>query len=320
MIQSVAQILLDGVQKHQNREFDQAAALYRQVLSHDSDNADAYNLLSALEYDLGNFNQAEQNALKSIALNPSEGQYYVSLAQAQEVLQKVQQAQENYKKAIFLSAHLPEVFLGAVTTSFSLGINDQALLFLKQGLDLFPNDYKLVVTGTLIFAAQSQHQQAIECYSKLLAWEPKNKEARLELTQQYLALNDYTRALEQLHIAIELFGDDAQILLKIAEIYSAVGATDKAKEVILNYLSRNPEQTERNAKVHCQYANILFREGKRAEAMAHYAISLQQHPLCRTPFRNKALQLLLSFYQLIYAFQERMAKPTAKSNRQEQSK
>jgi protein O-GlcNAc transferase len=99
---TIADMFALALQHHQAGELDQAAQLYRHILTADAGHADAHHLLGVLAGQLGRAGEAVAAIRHAMSLNPQEGIYHSNLGVLYERWGQPEQAVECYQQAIHL--------------------------------------------------------------------------------------------------------------------------------------------------------------------------------------------------------------------------
>ena len=94
--------LARGLQEHQRGFLDQAARLYRNVLSTQPDHPDALHLFGVVAHQQGDHRKAVEHIGRAIALNPANALYHANLAEAYRALGSLDRAAECCRTALRL--------------------------------------------------------------------------------------------------------------------------------------------------------------------------------------------------------------------------
>jgi tetratricopeptide (TPR) repeat protein len=134
------QKLQAAVSLHQAGQLDQAAELYRQIISRDAKNFYAMHYLGMIESSLGNCERAKALLHCSLAIEPPSVQFV-----------------ENY-----------------ATILFQMGDYKSALENAKRGLDLTPSNAGLLYVAALSLFKLERLEESIIQFDKLLAIAPNH--------------------------------------------------------------------------------------------------------------------------------------------------
>src|SRR5689334_11113716 len=98
----IRSMLTEAVRLHGGGQLDQAAALYRKVLTAAPDSADALHLLGMVALQQGQAKTAAELIHRAIALHDREAAYHFHLALALHALNDMPGAVTNYRRALAL--------------------------------------------------------------------------------------------------------------------------------------------------------------------------------------------------------------------------
>jgi tetratricopeptide (TPR) repeat protein len=205
----------------ENKDYDQAIAIYTKIIELDPENAFAYTKRGYSHYKLGEDQQAINDYNKTIELNPDYAETYALRGLAYAFLQQQEQAINDCRKALELNPDLAEAYLG-------LG---RAYNF------------------------QEQYQQAIDNYNKAIELNPNEDRAYTWRGLVYNTLGDYQQALADYDRAIEL-NPTASNYNNRAFIYDNLGHYDQAIVDFKQALERNPDFAIGYANLGLAYTNM----------------------------------------------------------------
>ncbi|MBF0522411.1 MAG: tetratricopeptide repeat protein [Candidatus Omnitrophica bacterium] len=155
----------------------------------------------------------------------------------------------------------------------SLGLNDQALLELKDGLKISPNYFQSYELLGKIYAQKKQYQQAFEYFRIASAMVPSDKEGRFNLALAYLDLGQYPYAIDQYKKLTRFWSDDMKGFFFLAKAYIKNKQYDKALEVLKQIY---PKKT-RSYKDILALVDLMCRQGaySRGKELYSYILSVE---------------------------------------------
>src|SRR5687767_1416498 len=92
------QLLLLGREHYQNREYDKAEYLLRQVIDKTDQYADVHHMLGVITHSRGDFGEAERHFERAVELNPNYTEAQLNLMVTYNDLGKYEEARELYAK------------------------------------------------------------------------------------------------------------------------------------------------------------------------------------------------------------------------------
>jgi predicted O-linked N-acetylglucosamine transferase (SPINDLY family) len=111
-----------------------------QALQHDPRHVPSLVLLSLFESSLGNGKDAEDLALRALALAPQSAAAHNALGDARAALKNLDGAQESYARAAQLEPNQPDAMISTATILWHVGEHSEATARLEAALEKLPND------------------------------------------------------------------------------------------------------------------------------------------------------------------------------------
>lgn len=124
-----------------------------------------------------------------------------------------------------------------------------------------------------IYRAQNLYNKAIEELTLSVEMNNTDPELPYNLGCLYRDLEDLQKAADYFHKAIEIDPDFAPALYRLGAIYSDRGEPVKAEKYFREFLAKNPERT---APGHNNLGVILWKSGRREEAMIEFKTALDE--------------------------------------------
>ena len=239
---TTGELLQKAVNQHRAGKMRQAGEIYRYILDVYPDHADANHLLGLIEYQLDNYQGAEQLIRRAIKKNPRNSSYYnnlsivckeqgrmqeavtfcrkaiaikhdnfeahVNLGNYLKDLGQLWKAVASYKKAIVLKNDNAEVYnnLGAVLSD--LGHLAEAAASCRRALSIKPYFSQACNSLGRVLLLQGHLAEAVASFRKALALDPLLIAARSNL----LYAMNFDETISQAEIYMESLSQAAKIL------------------------------------------------------------------------------------------------------------
>ncbi|HMO81566.1 MAG TPA: tetratricopeptide repeat protein [Pyrinomonadaceae bacterium] len=130
---------------------------------------------------------------------------------------------------------------------FTTKKNSDAEKAYKRALELKPDFAIALLNLGKLYLSQNKLDQAIEALTKAVEAEPNSPEAHHFLGETYLQARKGSLAVGHLYKAIELAPiEKAEIHLRLAALFNAAGARDRAAAEYKAFLEKVPDHAERN--------------------------------------------------------------------------
>ena len=203
----VRQQLARAVQRHQSGRLTEAEQLYRQVLTHDSGNADALHLLGVVTHQKGRPDLAIDLIRQAIAINPAEASFHANLGVAFKELGRRDEAIACYRTAIGLRPEQPEAHSTLGNALAASGRLDEALASYRTAIALRPDYAEAHYNIGITLKERGRAEEAVTCYRKAIALRPDYQEAHYNLGNAFRDLRQLGAAIASYRRAIELRPD-----------------------------------------------------------------------------------------------------------------
>lgn len=243
---------------HGLKRYDEAIALYQQVLATKGDKTIKDNMNDALVarghelIEQQNYDKAIENFINAIKSGYSDGYVYYGLAKAYRATGNNTKASENYEKAISIdpdktvysaeySDFISSLYKPKVNVQTSNPKNNAELPSINLTLDNVENKT----------TAQVQVQPPVKSSSVTMK---QNEEFILEGDKNYKS-NNYDAAVKNYQDALQLIPNDAVTLLKIGNIYKLKEDNTKAVNYYQKAIIVNPDYTDGWFNLGLSYAN-----------------------------------------------------------------
>ena len=224
--------------------------------------------------------EAEKYLRAATGLKPS-AQPEIALANAYLALGRVQQksspkqALESYLHAAQLKPkdHEPHLLAGEVAQK--LGDTATAQREYQRASELAPNspDALIALTNLYLDAPQPMPEKAEPVLKKLLALDPQNPRAHLQLGKLLVNSNPQ-QAQAEFDAAQKLAPNDPALARQVASLYERAKLYDKAEGQLRLLAQKSPQ----DADLHYELGNALLKQKKFPEAEQEMMMALQVRP------------------------------------------
>jgi Flp pilus assembly protein TadD len=175
---------------HQAGRLDEAEPLYRQVLSHQPDHANALNQLGYLLFQKEQHQEALDLIQKAIAINPTSAEYRNNAGLALMGLGRMEEAVTEYNTALEFRQNFPEIHNNLGNALAKLGRLADARQAINRALQLRPNLPAAWDNLGQISKLEQKYDQAIEAHRQAISFKPDFAEAHFNVGLLYLLKGD----------------------------------------------------------------------------------------------------------------------------------
>jgi len=262
-VASIVKTINRGVELLQQGKHQQAASLYRELLTRQPGNPDALHLLAVAVYQLGDPAAAAEYARRAVSVKPEVADFHSNLGRYQLTLGNHEQARVSLEKALSLNAAHPMARLNLSLTLAAMGQPQDAIRHLREYVAALPQE----PTGHLnlgnLLAGENRHEEAMECFHHALKLNPSMAEAENNLGNSLHALGRYQEALERYEAALLLRPAYPEALSNKAALLHGRGKIEEARACLQEALRLQPGLVQGRGNL----GNFLMEEGRLEEAL-----------------------------------------------------
>ncbi|MFZ5908197.1 MAG: tetratricopeptide repeat protein [Nitrospirota bacterium] len=235
---NIAKKIQTAFAHHQNRRFQEAEYLYREILNRYPDYFDALHMLGVLFFQTGKPDKAKKFIEKAIAVNKSSAIAYFNLGNVLFQMTRFDDAIRSYRKVIELNPGFAEAYFTLGNAYQEKGLSDEAMCAYQQAIRLQPLHANAHYNLGNIFISKKKIDEGIEHYSRAIAINPNHSDALLNRgfalqTQGNLekALKDYRRVLEINPASMETYSNLGNLLKQLGQLPEAEACFRRAMEI-----------------------------------------------------------------------------------------
>lgn len=175
-------------------KFGEAVKDLRLAQALEPDDARIYTNIALVHIDLGHLNEAEHHLRSAIALQPDQASAHCNLGLIKQWSGETQSAIEHFREAIRHNPELLEAYQNLILSLGEKGEFSEALNIGNQATEKFHGNPDLYSTIGTIQWYNGQLESASQYFSKALDVDPTHDEARIGLGLIYRDLRDYENA------------------------------------------------------------------------------------------------------------------------------
>jgi len=238
----------EAVENYQHKQYDQALALAEQALRANGNNPAYLHLYGSILATVGRLDSAEEYLRKAAAIAPDQPLYTYELGALLHNQRKYPEAVPVLKRAVELG---PENLTARMmlARSYVFSFNQ---LKLPNFVDLTLEQLNYIARKNPRFPAVHHHLALVyintgdlakaqgELNTELRLF-PENAQARLELGETLLKLNENHKAVDQLQIAAKQAPQMAPIYYALGKAYRADGQAAKALDAVRRCVELDPQ-------------------------------------------------------------------------------
>lgn len=288
-----------AIELQNNGALNEAEAIYLKMLEAMPENSDVWNLLGLVAQSKGNAGRAADCFLSAIRYAPTPfAQHFFNLGLTYRMLGKKREALEALRRAADLQPDLKEAWNYLGLTQEEIGDHQEAVRSFCRALDIDGN-YSEARANLCFYTndketlLQLADEQESDFQANLLAAEscgdpterehylrrataanPYHTGGLLALAEARRAAGDEAEALQLYHKVLNLDENATEALLGAADIYLARGDLERAEL----YYKKSFDITRDIAGAHLNYGTLLYRSGRKSEALEEYRAAAVLEP------------------------------------------
>tara|TARA_X000001036_G_scaffold369109_1_gene355059 strand:+ start:18 stop:782 length:765 start_codon:yes stop_codon:yes gene_type:complete len=211
----IGQAMREAIELQNRNQLDDAKSIYKKIILHDSNNSDAYHLISLIYLVEGKLDEARSNILTAIELQPDISAYHSNYGNILYQSNNLEFAIQEHKRAIKLDKKNFQAFysLGVVYTH--LKNYEKAIEYYKKAL-LLDNESSVAHNNLANVYNNYNPNLAEEHYLKVLELTPNDAMPYINISNYYLKNTKYKKCVQVLEEAIDKD-------IKVKELYNNLG-------------------------------------------------------------------------------------------------
>jgi tetratricopeptide (TPR) repeat protein len=278
-----------AIKYHQEGNLFQAENIYRQILSFDPHNADAYHYLGLIAYQVGQSEIAEELIRKAIELKPNTPHCYLNLARILRSQNNPHDAIENYKKALKLNRDLNEAYFELGLTFQEQGKLQDAIDWYQQAVKHSPKDHEAYFNLGYALRLKGNLDEAIIAYQQAIRIKPDYAEAYNNLGHAFRLSGNLDKAITSSQKALEIKPEMAEAYNSLGSSLVDMGHMDIALLCFQQAIKLKPELAE----AHNNLGGVLLDTANLDNALESIQTALQLNPNLADAHFNQSWILLL---------------------------
>lgn len=272
---------------HQAGQLQEAAIVYREILSVNPKNADALHLFGLLVQQSGNPQQALPLLQQAVNENGKAPTYYNSLGNLLQELCKWEEAIQCYQKALKLAPKLVDTYCNLGLAYHQTNRSQEAMSCFQEALRLSPNLPQAHNNLGLVLKRLGDVQAAQGHYEEALRQDPAFLEGWVNLGELLQESEDWARAEAACHRALALDAGCPEALTNLALILQETGRPQDALQSAKRAIQEAPE----NLTCLINLGSLYYQQGLYSQAIDFYQTLLPQIPATAEIYQNLGMCL-----------------------------
>jgi predicted O-linked N-acetylglucosamine transferase (SPINDLY family) len=271
---TIQEAMTIAIRHHQGGRLQEAEQIYRQVIDHEPNHADAIHLLGLLAHQAGKHEIAMDSIRRAIGIRGNVAVYHDNLGMVYLAMHRASDAEACFRRAFELmpESALTHSHLGMALKE--LGKLDEAITSYRRALALQPKDAGTFNNLGLALKDQGKLDEAVASYRRALELNSKLVQAHSNLGVACRDLGRLDESVASLRRAIELDPNFAHAHNNLGAALKDQGKLAEAGASFRRAIALRPSE----ASAYNNLGIVLRELGKLDEAVASYRRALELRP------------------------------------------
>jgi Flp pilus assembly protein TadD/peroxiredoxin len=230
-----------GVAMFQRGYLEQAAASFKQVIAAKPQDPEAYYNLGTLYLRRNVFHDARHYLEQTLKLRPNYPEALNNLGMVAAEEGQTDEAIRNFKQSLLLRPGYAIALANLGNIYRRQGAFEEAKKLLGRALEISPDDADVNYSLGMLYARQDQLEQGAHYLEKAVSLRPDYPDALNNLGVLFVRERRNSEAEERFKICILVAPNFDQAYLNLAHLYVILDEKQKAKEVLLALLQKQPQ-------------------------------------------------------------------------------
>jgi len=271
---TIPQAFQIALQHHQAGQFQDAGALYRQILAAQPKHSDALHLLGVIAHQVGRHDLAVDLIRQAIEIDSNNPFAHCNLGEAHRALGRFEEAMACYRRALQLKPDYPEAHNNLGATLKERGLLDEAIAHYRSAIELNANYPEAHINLGAALIDQGQFAEAIAACRRAVELRPGDPEAHNNLGAALAGRIETDEAIAEFQRALKLKPDYPEALKNLGATLVERGHLDEAIAACRRALALRPNYAE----AHSCLGGALREQGHLDEAIAAHRRALALQP------------------------------------------
>lgn len=222
----------------------------------------------------GRLDEALQRCHRIVSSNPMDAGAFHLMGVVFGMRGAHAKAAEHMQQAVQLAGERVEFRRNLCRAYLQLGLADEAVRTLREGLQLQPNSVQLWEMLGIVWAKQQKLDEAREAYRQAVSLAPQQSSLRFGLSELYRLEGNRNQAIDELRIALSLEPNNVYALNNLAGLELFSGQFLQALRTIKRLLELSPN----SAQAHFNLARLMEVSGDLEQAIVALRNALRLDP------------------------------------------
>lgn len=287
LVETIAESLGLALKHHQAGDFQRAKDLYCRILNAHPEHAESWHLLGVLAYQLGLHEVARNFIGTAVTLDAANAIFYLSLGTVAVARGQLEEAVENYRRAVERQPDLAEAHYSLANALLSQGKRDLALHQYRRALECKPDYAEAYKNLGVLLKERGQVEEALRCFQQAVQHKPDYALAHFEAGNARHVRGELDAALACYRQALRFRPNLFEAHINLGNVLKDQNRLDEALASYRCALLLQPD----SALTHNNLGVIYLEQGKLPDAEASFQRALEIAPDLADTHNNLGLVL-----------------------------
>jgi tetratricopeptide (TPR) repeat protein len=262
-MQSDSELRASGIEQHRAGNFEQARAIYQQLLQADPADVSVLNLLGALCLDAGQSDEASRFLAEALRLDPNSAPAFDNQRLLLARLGRHEEAVESFRRAAALDPKAAQTRRNLAKALLCGGRLTEAVETLRQVLQLSPDDVFIHQEMARLLVELGRRAESLPHFHEVARLVPADPRAHFNLAEMLVQTGQRAAAISAYEAVIRLEPAAVDVCLKLSSLHLEQGSLDPA----VGWSQRALELCPGLGEAHLSLDFALAKQEHYAEAM-----------------------------------------------------
>jgi tetratricopeptide (TPR) repeat protein len=273
-VPTIPEALSIAFNHHQRGELPQAESIYRQIVDHEPNHADAWHLWGVAAHQAGRHEEAIAHIQRALAIGGPNANFLNHLGAAYASLERHQEAEDVFRQASSLAPNDPQVHYNLAALFNLRGNKAEAIESYRRAVALAPKFAEAQFNLGNLLRDAGDFPGAEYCFAAALAARPTYVKGALSLANMQLRLNKHTAAESTYRIALQVDPENVDAHYWLGSLLQSQQRLDEAAIELQAAVVRNPRHLEAQNNLGCVFRAL----GRPDQAEQCFRIALDAAP------------------------------------------
>ncbi len=250
---SIPEALSIAFTHHQRGELAQAEQIYRTIIEHEPNHADAWHLMGVAAHQAGRHAEAIEHISRALAISGPNANYLNHLGAAHATLEHLEEAEHCFRQAAALGPNDPQVHYNLAALLVLRGKKPEAAESYRRAIALSPKFIEAQFNLGNLMRDEGNLEEAERCYAAALAARPNYMKAAMALANIQLRLKKSTAAESTYRLALQSDPENADARYWLGSLMQSQGRLEEAATMLQSAVVRNPRHVEAQNNLGCVF-------------------------------------------------------------------